>query len=69
MYASTWNKSSLVFTIVHKVDGSFKRYKVRLVAKGYKGYIVYWETFFPIAKIDTINVLFSTTSNINYMLH
>ena len=49
----------------------YKRYKTCLVAKGYtKTYGVdYSETFFPVAKIDTIRVLFSVAVNKDWPLY
>jgi len=78
----TWDKCILlarkkqvgcqwVFTIKHKADGTIERYKVRLVAKGYtQTYgIDYSKTFSPVAKIETIRVLFSIATNKNWPLH
>ena len=78
----TWEKCELpkwkktvgckwVFLIKYHANGSIERYKARLVAKGYtQTYgVVYFETFSPVAKIDTIRVLFFIAANKDWPLH
>ena len=60
-----------VFTVKYKADGTVKWYKVRLVAKGFtQAYdIDYTETFAPVAKLNTIQVLLSLAGNLDWPLH
>ena len=60
-----------VFTIKCKPDGSIERYKAKLVAKGFtQTYgIDYQETFAPVAKINSIQILLSLVVHFNWPLH
>ena len=59
-----------MFTIKYNSDGTIERYKARLEAKGYtQTYGVnYQETFAPVAKINTIRVLWSLAANLDWPL-
>ena len=60
-----------VFTVKHKAQGSVERLKAHLVAKGFtQSYgIDYQETFAPVAKLNTIRILFSLAANQDWPLH
>ena len=60
-----------IFTVKRNADGSVNRFKARLVAKGFtQSYgIDYQETFVPIAKLNTIRVLLSLASNLDWPLY
>ena len=59
-----------IFTLKYKVDGSLKRHKARLVAQGYtQTYGVdYQEAFAPVAKINTVRILFTLVAHYNWQL-
>ena len=60
-----------IFTVKYNEDGSVNRFKARLVAKGFtQSYgIDYEETFAPVAKLNTIQVLPSLAANLDWPLH
>jgi len=63
--------SKWVFTIKYNSDGSIARHKARLVAQGFTQThgIDYDETFAPIAKLNSIHVLLSIATNLDWELH
>ncbi|KAI5336987.1 hypothetical protein L3X38_016256 [Prunus dulcis] len=60
-----------IYTMKLKANGSVERYKVRLVANGYtqRYGIDYEKTFASVAKINTIRVLLSLATNLDWPLH
>jgi len=62
-----------VFALKYRPDGSVDRYKVRLVANSYtQTYgIDYFETFSPVAKMNSIRIMFSIVVNLyqDYVLY
>lgn len=58
------------FTVKFKADGSIDKYKEILFAKGYtqKYGVIYQETFEPISKTSTIQILISIATNRNWTL-
>jgi len=60
-----------VFTPKYCADGSLDKYKARLVAKGFTQVygMDYTETFAPVAKLNTIRILFSLAANLDWPLH
>ncbi|RVX00496.1 Retrovirus-related Pol polyprotein from transposon TNT 1-94 [Vitis vinifera] len=60
-----------IFTVKHNPDGNINKFKARLVAKGFtQSYdINYEETFAPIAKLNSIRVLFLVAVNLDWNLH
>ena len=60
-----------VFIVKCKPDGSIERYKTRLVAKGFTPTygIDYQETFAPVAKMNSIQILLSLTVHFHCPLH
>ena len=59
-----------VITLKYHPDGSVDRYKARLMAKGYtQTYgIDYFETFSPVARMNSIRILFSIVVNLSWPL-
>ncbi|KAM1336838.1 hypothetical protein ACFX2H_040754 [Malus domestica] len=60
-----------VFRIKKKLDGSVDRYKAQLVAKGFHQQegLDYQETFSPVAKPVTIQILLNFVVQFHWFLH
>lgn len=60
-----------VLTVKSKANGTVEKYKARLVAEGFTQThgIDYHETFAPVAKINSIQVLLSLVINANWPLY
>ncbi|KAL0370961.1 UNVERIFIED_CONTAM: Retrovirus-related Pol polyprotein from transposon RE2 [Sesamum angustifolium] len=60
-----------VFTLKFRADGTLERYKARLLAKGFtQTYGVdYFETFSPVARFNSIRVLFSLAVNLSWPMY
>lgn len=57
-------KVKWAYTIKYNPNREVDRYKARLVAKGYKHKfgVDYFEVFAPVARMDTIRIIFSITA-------
>ena len=60
-----------VYKIKHIADGRIKRYKARLVIKGYKQKykVDYEEVFAPVARLDTVRMLISLTAHHSWKIY
>ena len=60
-----------VYSLKYNLDGPIARYKARLVARGFsQAYgLDYTETFSPVARLNSIRVLFSVALNRAWSLY
>lgn len=60
-----------VFRVKYNTDGSLNKHKARLVVKGYSHQygIDFVETFAPVARLDTIRLLFSLAAQKQWRVH
>ncbi|KAG8492847.1 hypothetical protein CXB51_010185 [Gossypium anomalum] len=60
-----------VFKTKHNTDGSLNKHKVRLVVKGYNQQygVDFLKTFAPVARLDTIRLLFALAAQKQWKLH
>ncbi|KAK4380940.1 Retrovirus-related Pol polyprotein from transposon RE2 [Sesamum angolense] len=70
-YLSPNYRAFSVFTLKFHADGTLERYKARLVAKGFtQTYgVYYFETFSPVARLNSIRVLFFLAVNLNWSMY
>ena len=57
-----------IFTLKYRPNGFVDKYKARLLAKGLTYGIDYFETFSPVARINSIRILFSIAANLSWPL-
>lgn len=58
------------FTVKLKSDGSFDRYRARLVAKGFdQTHGVDYTDTSPVAKLNFVRIIISLVANFNWPLH
>nr|GEV25449.1 zinc finger, CCHC-type [Tanacetum cinerariifolium] len=64
-------KSQDIFKRKLKVDGTIKKFKARLVIKGFrqKSWIDYFDTYAPVARISAIRLLIAMASIHNMIIH
>ena len=63
--------SRWIYKVKHAADGSVEKYKIRFVAKGFsqKEGIDYEETFAPIARYSSIQIIISLVVEMGWRVH